>query len=247
MNFYDAHCHLASLAEEFDVQSLIQDAANHGITGFVSSALTRKEIAWHKSNHNPAVLWQAGVHPNFPYCDITIRDIRKLAMNHDLNGIGEIGLDRNNPDVKNQIIIFEKQLRLAEEFGQLVVLHLVGHPQEALNLMRQYELTYFIHGYAGSVESFREFCKLGCYFTISSRLLKPDKHDLLMAMLDYGKVMFETDMTIYYVNDYVTNPLLKLIDLVERVSRISGISIAGLAILQEKVYDEHYRNHDNPF
>ncbi|MDZ4120850.1 MAG: hypothetical protein U1C33_00415, partial [Candidatus Cloacimonadaceae bacterium] len=63
----------------------------------------------------------------------------------------------------------------------------------------------------------------------------------------YGKIMFETDMTIYYVSDYDKNPLLKLIDLIERVSSVSGISISDLTSMQASVYNEDYRVCNIPF
>ncbi len=243
----DAHCHLGNLATVFDVNDLLSEAYENGITKFISTALSQSEIKWHLENRHHLVLWQAGIHPNYPECDIKLNHLEKLLRSHELWGIGEIGLDRNNPDLQWQLKVFNQQLELADYFGQLVILHLVGHPQEALKLMRMYDLKYHIHGFAGSVESFQDYCKLGCRFTISSRLLKPDKHDLLKAMLSYGKIMFETDMTAFYVKDSTVNPLLQLIGLVENTARISGIGVSELLSMQEAVYYDDYENHTIPW
>lgn len=232
MQFTDAHCHLANLAQKYDAVAFIREAEQKGIQSFISNALSRKEIAWHQAHPIPSVKWHAGIHPSFDECDLDLEDMRNLLSAKEICAVGEIGLDRNNPELDWQRKIFLAQLQLAQEYSLPVVLHIVGHSQEAFELMREYPLKYLVHGYAGSLEAFRNFCRLDCCFTISSRLLKSDKQELLQEMLSYGRILFETDMTQYYVRDEKSNPLLELLDLVKQVSELSNITVNSLQEMQ---------------
>lgn len=223
MILIDAHCHLANLAEIMPLEPLINDAGERGIKAFASSALTRRELAWHRENSFPEVALSAGIHPNFDECDLTLNDIAELAKEKRIWAIGEIGLDRNNPDLDWQHRVFTQQLDMAEQANLPVVLHIVGHQGEAYQTLSKYPLVYLVHGYAGSLAAYHQLARLNAFFTISSRILKPDKRELLMAILNDKRYLFETDITQYYVHENEVNPLLRLLNVIEQSSLISGI------------------------
>lgn len=131
---------------------------------------------------------------------------------------------------------FVEQLELARDYSLPVVLHIVGHQQEAYESLRKHPLRYLMHGYAGSVEAFRNFTRLDCYFTISERILRDDKRDLLMAMLESGRYLFETDITRYYVHEGEQNPLLRLLHVIARSAEISGRDADRLITTQAMNY-----------
>ncbi len=219
----DAHCHLANLAETHALEPLLLQAQKAGISGFISSALRRSEIQWHRQNPSHTVIWSTGIHPNFDECDITLDDLEDLARRHQIHAIGECGLDRGNPDLHSQIEILGRQLSLAERYDLPVILHLVGLLHVAIPLLKHYPLTYLVHGYAGSKEGLNQLMALDSYFTISSRICKPDHAALLTAIIASGRYFLETDITQYYVQEGETNPLLRLLDLVDRVIELTGI------------------------
>lgn len=222
MSLIDAHCHMANLVQMMDPIPLMEEAANAGIRGFVSSILTNAEAAWHRQNKLPSLLWQAGVHPSFDESDLKPDDIDSYADSGDICAIGEIGVDRGNPDLDRQVKLLNLQAALAVDYRLPVCLHIVGRQDIAYTNLKQYLLKYMVHGYAGSLEGFELLSRLDCVFTISSRILREDKRDLLEAMLASGRYLFETDITRYYVKDGETNPLLRLIELFETVKQISG-------------------------
>lgn len=234
MKLFDAHCHLANLSEKIPLLPLLQDATEKGISSFVSSVLRKNELIWHRQNPDKRIIFSAGIHPNFDECDLDLALIKQLCEAKTIWAIGEIGLDNGNPEIDWQREVFRAQLQLAVSFALPVVLHIVGHQSEACETIKQYSLPYLVHGYAGSKEGFEQLSSLKPVFTISSRLLKEDKFDLLLAMLNYPHIMFETDITQYYVKTGETNPLLRLINLVEACSELSGISVQDLLNRQQK-------------
>lgn len=234
----DAHCHLANLSDILRLQPLLVEAAQHGITGFLSSALRRRELDVYRGLHDPRVRFSAGVHPNFDECDLSLQDIEELCQSHEIWAVGEIGLDRNGPVLAEQLQLFEAQLRLAARYQLPVVLHIVGYQQEAWSLLHKYPLRYLVHGYAGSVEGYHMLAREDSCFTISDRILRADKIELLEAMLQDGRYLFETDITQYYVHEGETNPLLRLLQVIQETQVSSGLSNDHLIQTQLKNY--HY-------
>jgi len=236
MNLCDAHCHLANLSDLYPVDCLLSEAKERSISCFLSSALRKCEIEYHLQNPDPFIKFSAGIHPNFDECDITIDDLEELARRHRIHAIGECGLDRGNPDLQSQVEILERQLSLAERYDLPVILHLVGHLHIAVPLLKRYPLTYLVHGYAGSIEGFKQLSELDTYFTISSRICKPDKTDLLKAIIHKGRYLFETDITQYYVKEEETNPLLRLLVVIDKTANLNGVKRSQLIETQWKNY-----------
>jgi len=80
-------------------------------------------------------------------------------------------------------------------------------------------LVYLVHGYAGSLEGYRILSRLNSYFTISERILRPDKYNLLQEMVKDKRYLLETDITKDYVLPGEHNPLLRLVDVFEQVQK----------------------------
>lgn len=238
MNLIDAHCHLANLSEVMPLEPLLEEARSKGITRFLSAALTEREVEYHLENPHDSVLFSAGIHPNYEDCDLELEDIARLCEDGGIWAIGEIGLDRSNPDLSGQTRILEQQLDLAQKHGLPVVLHIVGHQQRAYEILSCYPLNYLVHGYAGSVEGFRLLSRLKSWFTISGRILRPDKRQLLREMVARGRYLFETDITRHYVQQNEPNPLLRLLDVFWRAVELSGVKGEELERGQELSYEE---------
>lgn len=145
-------------------------------------------------------------------------------------------MDKGNSELALMKANFVKQLDLAMDFRLPVVLHIVGHQQEAYEILREYPLKYLIHGYAGSVEAFRNFMKLDSYFTISERVLREDKRDLLKELLKSRRFLFETDITQYYVVEGEANPLLRLESVIQTIAELFKVDTATLQRLQAANY-----------
>ena len=243
MNLIDAHCHLANLAETHDVKLLIDEAKAQGISTFISGALTQKELSWHQNNPVAEVYWHAGIHPNFPDCDLELPSLENLLKADQIVAVGEIGLDRGNPELNSQIDVFQSQLELAQKYCKPVVLHIVGHQTPSYKLLQQYPLRCLVHGYAGSLEGFQLLARHDTWFTISSRILKEDKRGLLSAILRRGRFMFETDITQYYVHEGEANPLLRLLDVLRRTVELGIYNENQLLEIQAESFSALFGDH----
>lgn len=224
MNLVDGHCHLASLNQIIPVESLLKEANKAGITNFLSSALSKEEIAFHRQHPLPGVLFSAGIHPHYAECDLELKDIEELCAEKCIWAVGEIGLDRYGKDIERQKQLLSQQLELAKQYQLPVVLHIVGYQQQAYELLKLYPLVYLVHGYAGSLEGYRILSRLNSYFTISERILRPDKHNLLQEMINDKRYLLETDITRDYVLPGEHNPLLRLLDVFKQIPNLCKVN-----------------------
>ena len=224
MNLVDGHCHLASLNQILPVEGLLEEAKETGITHFLSSALSREEIIFHRKNTLNGVLFSAGIHPHYAECDLELKDIEEVCAEHCVWAVGEIGLDRYGKDIEKQKQLFSRQLELAKQYLLPVVLHIVGYQHQAYELLKHYPLKYLVHGYAGSLEGYRLLSRLDSYFTISERILRPDKHNLLREMVKDKRYLLETDITRDYVLPGEHNPLLRLLDVFEQIPNLGKVN-----------------------
>lgn len=233
----DAHCHLANLSSKYQLRWLLDEAQIYGIDGYLSNALSNEEVRIYQDLRDPRIKFSAGVHPHYEPCTLKTDDIIRLAEQKQIWAVGEIGLDRNGPPLPQQQALFEEQLQIASDFRLPVVLHIVGYQTEAWQIMRKYPLRYLLHGYAGSLPAFELFARCEkLWYTISERVLRLDKTELLQAMIDSGKYLLETDITAQYVSKNELNPLLRLVVLSSRVEQFAGISNSELLEVQAANY-----------
>lgn len=238
MGLIDGHCHLANLNALLPVEPLLEEASQSGITGWLSSALHKSEVRWYRQRLNPQIKFSAGIHPNFDTCDLELEDIAKLCADKEIWAVGEIGLDRNNPDLEWQKRTLLAQLELAAQYNLPVVLHLIGFQQQAYEILRAFPLRYLVHSYAGSLDGYRLLCRLESVFTISERILRPDKLALLQEIVARGAFLFETDITQYYVLENEPNPLLRLLAVHNITAELTGLKRDRLLELQTTAYHE---------
>ena len=199
---------------------------------FLSSA-PEEDLAWYQANADD----HSSIAPaSTPFLILVsgFGDIARLCQDKNLGNRARSGWE-GNPEYA-VMKRFRKQLDLAMDHRLPVVLHIVGYQQEAYDILKAYPLRYLFHGYAGSIEAFRQFMKLDSYFTISSRILKEDKRELLLEMLKSRRFLLETDITQYYVSEGEANPLLRLEALVEEISRLFGVSESVLQRIQATNY-----------
>ncbi len=187
----DIHCHLAEYENKLELSNL--DREQEII--HVSTALNRKEILLHEKLG--LKYWFAGLHPR----DIAMsqEELRKycdLFPYDKVVGMGEIGLDRNYPDLVKQLALLKIQIERAGEYDLPTLYHLVGQEYEFIKLQKEVKLRNMkiIHGFNSSYEVFQELDKLGFYFSLSMRILNnPKKEKVIRAILASKRYFLESD------------------------------------------------------
>lgn len=204
MKLVDSHCHLE--AEEFaqDLPNVISEATKCGIVKLITSSVVPEQ--WEKSitlSHNHSQIeCTIGVHPwyvketHFP----VLNEIEKIAQQHKIVGIGEIGLDRkiDEPSFELQEEMFIKQLEIAKKINLPVIIHCRGAFPDLIRIVKKVGLPSkggMIHAYKGNLEITKQLLPLGFYFSFGCGLTYPQSSKRIEALklIFPNKILLETD------------------------------------------------------
>ena len=167
----DSHCHINDEVFRNNPEEYIKEAEKTGVFQFLVVGCDRKtsEIAVDIAEKHSSCFAAVGIHPsdskNAGPNDL--EKIKELASNKKVIAIGEIGLDfywdKEEEVKKNQREYFKKQIEIANEMGLPISVHCRDGIEECLQILKEnpVKLGGIMHCYAGSLESAKEFIKLG--------------------------------------------------------------------------------------
>lgn len=155
-----------------------------------------------------------GTHPW--YISDGIDGLENILNENENACVGEIGLDFNYPDKELQTSFFERQLQLASYYGRAVSIHVCKTEKETLDSLRKFKLKKIILHSFSSESYVAPFSKLGCYFSLSPRILSKsdEKISKLLNSIPMEKLLIETD---------APNCKDSIFDLVDRIGSLSGM------------------------
>lgn len=214
-------------------------AIESGISIFISSALCQEEFDWHLNVDIPEMKWCAGIHPCYEKSRESDLDfIIQLCEQNKIVGIGEIGFDSRNNDIKWQSEILLKQLDIANQFELPVIFHVVRKYYDLYKLLKDNfpKIRGYLHGFNASKDIAKIFSKFNLAFSIG--YLRP-KIDCLNYILKRGYYLFETDAPYQKPTDSQDeyNHLQNLFYNVEYVSKLTGRDLGELKEIQHKSYN----------
>ena len=191
--FIDTHCHVS----EEEVKEYLENAIKENVKIIVTSSedLDSSLMNVRISNMYPEVFTCVGVHPsnvrNYKECDID--KYRELLMNDKVVAIGEIGLDYyyGKEDRELQIKVFRDFLKLASEVDKPVVIHSRDAIEDTINILKEYNVKGIIHCFSGSLETAREYIKLGYKLGIGGVITFKNsklKDTMLIVIADHGHI-----------------------------------------------------------
>ena len=201
----DAHAHIGASdqAEEIKAAHIV---TIYNSTGADDLEATRKVV----TSSRPFGAFFAGLHPNNPHRDL---DFLRWAQEHadELDGVGEIGLDRTNDTVENRSL-FLKQLALAERLGKPVCIHSRGKVEQVLEDLSSYSVKgVLLHWFEGDLRQLEACVMKGIYVSFGPPLLYSKKLRRLLAVTPIEKLLLETDSPVRYAScfeDRESTPLL---------------------------------------
>ncbi|TVR18545.1 MAG: TatD family deoxyribonuclease [Anaerolineaceae bacterium] len=210
MRLVDTHCHLNFGQYDDDRQTVIERAAQKGVTRIINPAVdlesSRAGIAL--GERYEAVYAAVGVHPNSTaeFTSADIDAIRALADHPKVVAIGEIGLDYywDKSPVSRQQDALQAQLDLAKALALPVIIHNRDASDDIMPVLSAWarDLPPALHGRAGVLHSFSASADIakraldaGFYIGFTGPLTFKKAEDLrdVARHVPLDRVLVETD------------------------------------------------------
>ena len=203
---FDTHIHLNDKKIYENLDFYIQDALNKGVKKFlcVGYDLESSKLAIEIANKYHEVYASIGIIPTEykQYNDDSINNLRKLMdKSNKIVAIGEIGLDyywEKEESVRTlQRKIFIEQIELANELNLPISIHCRDAYKDTLDILKEHTCIKkgIMHCFSGSLESAKEFIKLGYLIAFGGVLTFKNsiKTKEVLQNIDLKDVVFETD------------------------------------------------------
>ncbi len=197
--FIDTHCHL-SKNDYNDIKKILDENRKNRVSPIIISGCDKNSIleSLDYANKISDVYVTIGYHPSEAsvYHDEDIELLQKQLMNKKVIGVGEIGLDYHygKEDRLQQISLFEKQLLIAEKLHLPVVIHSRDATYDTIQTLKKYSVRGVIHCFNGSIETAREYIKMGFVLGIGGVItFKNSNLGSVVAQLPLDKIVLETD------------------------------------------------------
>ena len=220
----DVHAHINDEKLKDDIENVINRAKSAGVDYIVNATCDKKSIIETleliKKYEN--VYATIGIHPQaiFEYDEDVETLIYSNMYNTKVIAIGEIGLDYHDmetqiayikqdypqhsniteEEIKNiQKEVFIKQIKLASKMNLPIVVHSRDAIEDTLDIIKEHINLLpnkgLIHCFSGSVETAKEYKKLGFYISVGGAITFKNARYLPDVIRECGieNVMLETD------------------------------------------------------
>ena len=225
----DTHCHI--FKEYYnDIELLMSEMKKNNIYAIINGCdyNSNIEVLELSKKHNN-IYAAIGIHPS-ELLDSGYDYIEMFRKNrNEIVAIGEIGLDYywDKENKKEQIDLFEKQLKFAEEKNLPVIIHNRESTMDIYNILSKYKLKGVIHAFSGSYEMANKFINMGYKLGIGGVLtFKNSKLKDIIKNIDIENIVLETD------SPYLTpepnrgkqNSPMNLVHIAKYISELKNIS-----------------------
>ncbi|MCP2024900.1 TatD DNase family protein [Flavobacterium sp. HSC-32F16] len=143
--------------------------------------------------------YSIGIHPWYikeDQIDLELKIIEDKLQSENCLAIGECGLDKRiEIPLEQQIIVFEKQLALAEKYKKPVVIHCVAAFQEITAVKKKLKISVpmIIHGFSKNKQLAEQLIKDGFYLSFGKYLLKNPDLKTVFQNIPNDRFFLETD------------------------------------------------------
>jgi TatD DNase family protein len=205
MDLFDTHAHLADEHLAGNVHGLIERAAAAGVTRLLAvgtTAASSRECQQLAAGF-PRVWSSVGIHPNHAAEALPgdWDEVVRLSREPRVVALGETGLDlywKDTPLALQQDY-FDRHIRLSQQSGLPLVIHLRETAPEILAMLREARLrgplTAIMHSFSGTAEQAAEFLDLGLSISFAGMLTFKKSADLraVAAGIPLDRLLVETD------------------------------------------------------
>lgn len=213
----DIHCHLNFHSFEKDYVDVIKRAHNAGVTRIINVGTKIDSSAWavklaHEFDNLYAIV---GVHPHhadkIELSNTWLEELRKIALEKKVIGIGEIGLDYfsyKSNGIVNPVLqkeIFSLQIELANELNLPLQIHNRHAGEDVIKMLKERKhlllnVPGMFHCFAGTMEVLKDALNLGFYIGFDGNStykgLAPGEKVSLSEQIAYtplDRIVTETD------------------------------------------------------
>lgn len=143
--------------------------------------------------------YSIGIHPWYIKEDRIeehLRIIEEKLQTENCLAIGECGLDKRiEVPFEQQIIVFEKQLALAEKYKKPVVIHCVAAFQEVIAIKKKMKISVpmIIHGFSKNSQIANQLIAAGFYLSFGKYLLRNPDLKTVFENIPNDRFFLETD------------------------------------------------------
>jgi TatD DNase family protein len=240
----DTHTHLYS--EEFDLDrtEMMQRAIDNGVSRFfvpaIDSACTQSMYDLERDYPNNVFLMM-GLHPTY------VKDNYLQELQHVENeltkrkfvAIGEIGIDLywDKTHLKEQQIVFRKQIQLAKNYKLPIVIHCREAFDEIFEILEEEkspELFGIFHCFTGTHEQALKAISYNMKLGIGGVVtFKNGKIDQFLNNIDLKHIVLETDSPYLAPIPFrgKRNESSYLVNIVDKLALLYGVSIEEIATL----------------
>lgn len=188
MKYIDAHCHLNS-GDKLppDVALAITNAVNMSDWEYIA-----------KLRGNGGIYGAIGIHPwQVSYLpDNWDVHMRELLMANPKLMVGEIGLDKNYPDMDIQMWVFKTCLQMTAELKRVAHIHCVGAWDKVLGALSKFApQAIVLHDFSASFEIMKELLRYNSYFSFGRAISNPQRVRAINALRNapQNRILSESD------------------------------------------------------
>lgn len=239
MKLVDAHIHLSDQEYNGHLPEVIADAKTVGMSALVTNSVDLKTCQndIKLAEQYPDLIYPAlGVHPwnvNFLKHDELqeiIDFILQQSQKKRLIAIGEIGLDyKYESSWENQLFVFDKMLRLAEQLCLPVIIHSRGTTDKIVDMLQSYSVKrVLLHWFSHPMETLRKAIDLDYFITEGPPVVYSNGIREIVKQTPLTNLLTETDGPVLYrkkpFNGQLTTPSY-IQTVVEAVAEIKNMSV----------------------
>ncbi|NVM54278.1 MAG: TatD family hydrolase [Candidatus Helarchaeota archaeon] len=204
--YFDTHCHLTLFK---DIPSVISKARAHSVNYILAVSMYYRDnwSVLKLAEEYPEIIPALGIHPieapNLSNLEKKFESLDKLILENNIHVIGEIGLDRYfNKTVeawKQQLLVFEHYLELAERNNCIINLHGKDAEGELFAILTKYNLrTVVVHWFAGSPKLIKDGINRGFYFSVTPAVTYSKKMRSVVELVPMEQLLSESDGPVKY-------------------------------------------------
>ena len=228
---YDSHVHLTDAEYDSFLPLVLASLKGMGIKACsvtVDISTTSKALSlFGNKDANSNVYNFVGIHPQCANENISSFEEMITSNIHNIDGIGEIGLDptyydgdKNTENMQSQV--FNKMLTLAETYEKPVSIHSRQSLDNILNVLSTYNLkNVCLHWFDGSPQQLEKSLSMGLHVSYGPSIVYSKKKQVLLKSTDIAKILIETDGPVSYPSCFkniITLPTSVLMSVIRSMS-----------------------------